>query len=259
MVDVAERDAGAGAELWPTPLNDWEPRHLSYSSVSKFVECPFAWYSQYVKGKKFKSNRGMVVGSVFGRAIEDAHNGKQPNVRQIHDALPTWDKRETKPEDVEKIERLYSLYAPDGAPPYEGTPEWKFSVYLPGCGPDGGPVPYKVMGYLDLKRPRAVSEFKTSAWVDHPEWGWSQKKIDESDQAAIYFYAFLLAEGFEPEEVRFHILDTKNISYRELVTYPTMERVLKFRDKAQALCEAIEAEAFGVCLCNKCTVPNRGN
>lgn len=241
-----------------TPLNGWRPRHLSYSSVSKFGECPYAWYQQYVKGRKFKSNKGMVVGSLFGKVIEDAHNGKEiadDAAKKIHATLPYFDKQQVNDDDVAKVQRLYGLYAPDGKPPYEGTPEWKFLIHLPECGWNEGPVPYQVLGYLDLKCPRSVVEFKTSAWVDHPEWGWSQKKVDESDQAAIYYYAFLLSEGFEPEEVRFCVLGTKDMSYRELVTHPTMERVMAFRDKAERLSRAIEDEAFGVCTCGKCALP----
>lgn len=241
---------GESRQVSETPVGNWRPRHLSYSAVSKFTECPRDYYLSYVKGKRSPSNKGMLMGTLFGKMIEDLHNGKTPTMEELsrhHKALPFFDREKVAESDLTTVWKLLDLYAPDLVAPYQGTPEWKFMVYLP----DREAVPYQIMGYLDLKLARSVGEFKTSAWVTHPEWGWNQDKVDDSDQASLYWYAFKEAEGFEPEEVRYHILGTKPpLCYFDLVTYPNMDRLLRFQDRAASLCRAIENEEFP-CECGK--------
>jgi hypothetical protein len=195
----------------------------------------------------------MLVGSLFGKMIEEAHAGRAADwsrLKRFHGSLPFADRAKVAEADLKTVWDLFNLYAPEGVPPYKGTPEKKIVVSLP----DRTAVPYQILGYMDLERPddNAISEFKTSAWINHPEWGWNQEKVDNSDQAAVYWYAYGLEYDREPDEVRFHILGTKApLSYFELVTKPTMERLLKFQDKAAALCRAIEEERFEE-TCGKC-------
>ncbi len=251
-----------------TPVGDWRPKHLSYSAVSKFTECPYDYWLSYVKGKRSPSNKGMLIGSLFGQLIEQLHNERPvsfADLERYHAKLNFYDREKVGKAELKTVWTLLGLYAEADddesivlederdlvftTPPYRGNPEHKLLVWLP----DRTVVPYQILGYMDLERPQdnAISEFKTSAWIDHPDWGWHQAKVDDSDQASVYWYAYGLEHDREPDEVRFHALGTRPpCSYRELVTKPTMERLLRFQDRAAALCEAIETETFP-CQCGK--------
>ena len=239
-----------------TPTHGWRPKRLSYSAVDRYIQCPRSYYLSYVLNKKSPSNTGQLVGTLYGRLIEDAHRGKDVDwstLKRYHAALPFFDKSKVDESKLKTVWDLFNLYTDKGKPPFAGVPEFKFELYLPECGPDFGPVRYSFLGYMDLLRERAISEHKTSAWIDHETWGWNEEKAQKSYQGALYAWAFIQTQGFEPEEVRFHILGTKPpLQYFELVAHPTMDRVLEFRDEAAKLVAAIENEDFAECLCNKC-------
>lgn len=248
-----------------TPLNGWRPKHLSHSSIDKFVRCPRNWYDSYAKRTPFVANRAMLIGSLFGKMIEDAHGGYGTFIDTEHDMdyaparlklhygnLRSNEREQLNDEDIRIIERLFDMYRSREGGPHVGTPEYEFKVYLP----DRKAVPYPIKGYMDLRsndEPH-IWEFKTGKWATHPQWGYSQQRADSMAQCAIYWYADkVLNDRDSVVDVVALSYSDRGISMIEKSTHPNMTRVEEVQAEAAKLCAAIEAEEFP-CLCAKCKV-----
>jgi hypothetical protein len=246
--------------LSDTPLNGWEPKHLSHSAIDKYVRCPYSYWLSYVKRSPFVATRPMLIGTLFGKMIEDLHNGGiaptmddlgVQTIAQTHYMNLRDDERPQLDEaDLKIVYRLFDMYRSRDGGPYVGTPEYEFKVYLP----DRAAVPYPIRGFMDLRvddAPRII-EFKTGRWSTHHEWGYTQSRVDSMAQATIYWYADKLLNGRDSLVTVVALsYNDRGISMIEKSTQPDMRRLEEFQDEAAKLCAAIKAEDFP-CSCGKC-------
>lgn len=241
-----------------TPTNGWRPKHLSHSAIERWVRCPRSYYDSYVKRSPFAATKQMLIGTLFGRLIEDAHNG-HPRVEgdaallalQMHFKNLRSDEREKLDEEaLDIVFRMFDLYRSREGGVYRGDAEYEFKVYLP----DRARVPVPIKGFFDLRvtTEPLIVEAKTSRWATHPEWGWDQRRVDNSPQATLYHYAEKVLNKRECE-IRFLAMgySDRGVSMTELSTYPNDERLLAVQDDAAALWHDIESETF-ICHCGKC-------
>lgn len=243
-----------------TPLNGWRPKHLSHSSIDKFVRCPYGYWQSYVKREPFAASRPMLIGSLFGKLIEDIHNGAiaptmedlgVSTILQTHYMNLRDDEREQlSGDDLHIISRLLDMYRSREGGPYVGTPEYEFKVYLP----DRKAVPYPIKGFMDLRSDTEsrIWEFKTGKWATSPQWGYTQQRVDSMAQCAIYWYADkVLNDRDSVVDVVALSYSDRGVSMIEVSTHPNMTRVEEVQHEAAKLCAAIEAEEF-ICHCGKC-------
>jgi hypothetical protein len=204
----------------------------------------------------------MLIGTLFGKMIEDAHGGHERvegdaarDALQLHFAsLRANERALLDDEALDLVYRMFDLYRSRDGGVYRGQAEYEFYVYLPECGPNMGPVPIPIKGYMDLRveTEPLIIEAKTSKWMDHPQWGWTQHRVNTSPQAAIYWYVDHVKHQRD-SEVRYLLLGYRdnNVSMRELSTHPDMDRVIALRDEGAKLWQAIKDEQFE-CRCGKC-------
>jgi hypothetical protein len=204
----------------------------------------------------------MIIGSLFGKLIEDLHGGGiAPTMEDLgvstilhthYMNLRGDEQDQISGKDIDTILRLFDMYRTREGGPYVGTPEYKFSVYLP----DRALVPYPFVGFMDLRvdDEPVIKEFKTGKWATHHEWGYTQSRVDSMAQATIYWYADKLLNGRDSRiDVVALSYSDRGISMIEKSTQPDMQRLEEFQAEAAKLCAAIEAEEFP-CLCGKCKV-----
>lgn len=246
-----------------TPLNGWRPRHLSHSAIDKFVRCPYSYWESYVKRKPFTATRPMLIGSLFGKMIEDLHNGAiaptmedlgVSTILQTHYLNLRANERENlSDDDLVIVERLFDMYRTRDGGPYVGVPEYEFKVYLP----DRKRVPYPIKGFMDLRvdAEPVVKEFKTGKWATHHSYGYTQQRVDSMAQGAIYWYADKVVNDRDSRvDVIALSYGDRGISMIERSTQPNMQRLEEVQEEAAKLCAAIEAEEFP-CHCGKCQGP----
>lgn len=249
-----------------TPLNGWRPRHLSHSAIERFVSCPYSYWQTYVKKSPFVASRAMLIGTLFGKGIEEFHdnvsNGgiyREDDLHQVVRAyrsnLRSNERELVDDKAVDIVSRMLDLYRCRDGGPYKVEPEYEFLVYLP----DLQRVPYPIKGFMDgrSKAEPFILEAKTSGWMDHHQWGWDQRRVDSSPQAALYWW-YDYSKAQRDSEVRYLLLgySDRGVSMRELSTRPNMERVEAVQDDAAKLCQAILNEDFP-CICTKCKVGER--
>ncbi len=243
-----------------TPTNGWRPKHLSHSAIERWAECPRKYYDSYVKRSPFAASRAMLIGTLFGKLIEDVH-GRKPRVEgdeartalQLHfQNLRISERALVDDAALDIVYRMFDLYRSRDGGPYDVEPEFEFLVYLP----DRARVPYPIKGFMDgrSKDKPFILEAKTSGWMDHPKWGWTQHRVNSSPQAALYWY-YDYSQHQRDSDVQYILFGygDRGVSMRELSTRPDMGRVEEIQDEAARLCAAIEAEEFP-CLCGKCKV-----
>jgi hypothetical protein len=172
-------------------------KHLSISSIEKYLDCPMKWRASYVdKVAEEPSARTlpMLFGSAFHKGLEawgEDQQAMQTAFREKwHELVKTlpgsfWERMveagERSPAGYEQLG--YQLIREFLALPIKSKPvarEQKFVVKLPG-------VPVPLLGYIDaiveVEGKRRILDFKTTG--DR----WTQHKMDWSLQPAGYRYA----------------------------------------------------------------------
>lgn len=219
------------------------PKHLSVSAVQAYARCPLAWKRQYIDGVKQPPTPPMSFGLAFARAIEAQHRGQdaEATFAQAHAATGN-----ASP-GAEHGLRLLELYRERFN--LMGTPEQKFSLYLP----DQGLVPVPILGFMDLETADEVVEFKTSR---NP---WSQSRADAEYQSAVYGWAFQRRHHRRPLSVRYLIFSTRSVDVQEIKTYPTGSDLRLFELAAIVTWRGIRSGVFPGCgRCPVC-VPERAD
>ncbi len=149
---------------------------------------------------------------------------------------------------------MFELYHSRDGGPYRGQAEYEFLAYLPGCGPQEGPVPVPLKGFMDLRveTEPLIIEAKTSGWMHSARWGWDQRRVDSSPQAAIYHYVDKVLHDRD-SEVRYLLMGygDQGVTMKELSTHPTPDRIEKVVEDGGNLWQALKDEQFE-CHCGKC-------
>jgi len=169
--------------------------HLSYSSISMYLDCPEKWRRKYLAGEKTKSGTALAFGSAFHGTVE--HLVTHPEAQA--DSLPTWTEQfekaftqdtylelgETREEffnegirmlgneaiqqQIRKIQPRHDIAGP--------MIERKIELRVPG-------VEIPIIGYIDVVlQDGTPADFKTSAK------SWSENQASASLQTLFYLAA----------------------------------------------------------------------
>ncbi len=168
--------------------------HLSYSSITMYLDCPEAWRRKYIAGEPTRKTSSLAFGSAFHGTIEHAVMGK--------DLLSTWGEEFHKAfenvalEEDETLEQHFNegirllTHANIQNVIRSITPrssediERKVELRVPG-------VPIPVIGYIDIILADGTpADFKTSAK------SWTQDQANNSLQT-LFYLAALNQSGFE--------------------------------------------------------------
>lgn len=162
--------------------------HLSYSSISMYLDCPEAWRRKYIAGEPTRKTGALAFGSAIHNTIE--------RIVQGGDVLGTWkeefeksytedvifdegDTREANYNegvrlltntDIQNVIRSIVPYSPEHI-------EYKVELRVPG-------VPIPIIGYIDIILTDGTpADFKTSAR------SWTQDQANNSLQTLFYLAA----------------------------------------------------------------------
>lgn len=170
-----------------------ELTHLSYSSISSYLDCPEYWRRKYIAKEPTASSPALVFGSAFHGTLEQAVLGKTPEILSIWGE--EWEKA------LEKQEVFWGTDTPeeifnDGVRMFTNADllaevakikpgideqgpkiERKVELRVPG-------VPIPIIGYIDIILANGTpADFKTSSR------SWSDDKAQDSLQSLFYLAA----------------------------------------------------------------------
>lgn len=175
--------------------------HLSYSSISLFLDCPEAWRRKYIAQEKTKSNTALAFGSAFHGTVERIiQSNAQANWQGIW--REEFKKSFTDDITLEQNETLEQHYN-EGIrmlnnkeiqntiaqirPRHDESGamiERMVELHVPN-------VPIPIIGYIDIiLEDGTLGDFKTS------ERSWTQEKASSSLQP-LFYLAALNQKGFE--------------------------------------------------------------
>jgi hypothetical protein len=207
------------------------PKYLSVSSVQLYARCPAQWYRRYVEKVADVKTPPMAFGSAFALALEAHHRGQDGDTvfarEHAEQGMPM--------PGAEHGLRLLGLYRERFN--FTGTPEQKFSLYLP----DRRHVPVPILGFMDLETDEEVIEFKTAR---RP---WTQARADAEFQSAVYGWAFRQRRRRPVSCVRYLVFSTRTVDVQEIVTVPTVSDLRLFELAAGVMWRGINMGIFEGC------------
>ena len=210
-------------------MTAYRPRYLSHSAIDLYATCPAAYARRYVQRIADPPTPAMAFGRCFAIALEALHRGQDGEVAWVQAYVAAQQAGALPPgsPSVQHGLALLDLYRQRGIG--QGTPEWRFELYLP----NREAVPVPIVGYLDLATPTEIWEFKSSAAR------WDQGRVDGSQQAAVYRWAYQQLQGRKPDCVRFLVFSTRTVALQELCTYPAGPELQLFELRAAAVWRGI--------------------
>jgi len=223
--------------------------HLSYSSISMFLDCPESWRRKYIAKEPTKSSPALVLGSAFHGTLEEMLTNPGVDVQAAYKSQ--W-KQAVERQDVfwdeESPEQTYNdglrLFSHKGVlgeiskikPDKDDKGlkiERKVELSVPG-------VPVPIIGFIDcILEDGSPADFKTSAR------SWSSDKASYSLQALFYIAA--LNQMGEKVTWRFqHIVfvKTKEPKVQFLNSLHTAGELFFLFNVISSVWGAIEAGAF---------------
>jgi len=218
-----------------------EPLHLSYSQISGYEECPYAYKLGYVlripgRPKPYFSF-GNSVHLSLNRFYEQVKEGKTPSLEELK---AVYDENWQREGYVLKAQE--DAYRNDGASALEAVYrrqlaapvvplhlEWRFTL------PIGG---HFVVGFVDRIDPTGdgrcrVIDYKTGK----PK---NQKDVDSDLQLTLYALAVKECLGLVPESLCLHFLSSDEI----LSTTRSDEQLEMVKDQVLSVADAITARRF---------------
>lgn len=171
--------------------------HLSYSSISLYLDCPEAWRRKYIAQEPTKKTASLAFGSAFHKTIEDAIMNTQydwANIWSKHFESEftsdiQLDEGETREQHYNEGIRLLTHPDINGCvrniqPLNIETIEKYVELHVPG-------VPIPIIGYIDIILDDGTpADFKTSAR------SWTQDQANSSLQT-LFYLAALNQAGFD--------------------------------------------------------------
>lgn len=170
--------------------------HLSYSSISLYLDCPEAWRRKYIAQEPTKKTSALAFGSAFHGTIERMIQSTQYDWASIWSEEfgkafqdITWESGETPEQHYNEGVRLLSHEDVKTAiqsiqPKSSDHIEKKVELRVPG-------VPVPVIGYIDIILADGTpADFKTSAR------SWTQDQSNNSLQT-LFYLAAMNQMGFE--------------------------------------------------------------
>lgn len=226
-----------------------ELQHLSYSSITMFLDCPEAWYRKYIAKESTFSTPNLVFGSAFHGTIEDHIGGKG-------DLVSLWSQNWEKHAHGENIQwgldtpeqhfnegiRMFgnqgivdSIKSIKPAIDNDGPKiERKVELKVPG-------VPIPVIGYIDCILANGMpADFKTS------KASWSDAKASDSLQS-LFYLAALNQSGDNSHNwafTHFVFVKTKEPKFQRLEHHHKPSELFFLFEIISRVWKAIEKEDF---------------
>jgi len=164
-------------------MENRHPKHLSYSSLSKFETCPRCWWLGYVKNIWPPKNENLIFG------------------KKIHEATYKFIKTGEQPLDTIQYTSTFKKLYPN--PTFVAIEQEFLVPFINPLTKEELPVPIK--GYID--------------WVDESGWlhdiktssrPYARNRVDDDKQLTLYAYAYRRLFGKEERGVRFDVF-VKNV------------------------------------------------
>lgn len=208
--------------------------HLSYSSVSKYLQCPKRWHFDYViVPEKKKEGLALGLGSVYHSAIEGLYTtGDFDNGKKLIVDFASQNGRFAQKE-IEKIGVCFENYYRQIYPQYASRVErieMKDKVEIGGVGV---PLEYRI----DLVTTDGVL-------VDHKTVGRMKPNISYSLQFDLYAYAYYRNYGTLPKRVEYHYAYKTTGGVESEGKSVKMAEVLKAVSCVQGVARGIKEDMF---------------
>lgn len=220
--------------------------HLSYSSISGYLQCARHWRYRYIERQPSPSSDALLFGSAWHKMIAlvasgQGHLGKSTmgSLNAWHTVMTTMAELQDNPSAGEiqtTGERLLSVPEVRGAIQNLAAfhLEYEIELHVPGL-----PVP--VTGFIDMIDTAGLAyDFKTAGKK------WTQAQADSSLQPTVYLAA-LQQSGLVscPAPFRYMIFTkTKSPDVQVIDTVRTAADVLAFYELAREVWRAIEAGVY---------------
>jgi len=231
-----------------------EIEHLSYSSVSLYLECARKWRFRYRDNIKAPSNPSLIFGSVFHATIARIHaaekEGRIPDPARIWEL--TW-LEEIACQEVDWGGELAESLCNEGmrlvshaviqearkglAPASDAfgpIVERRFSIRVPG-------VPVPVIGFIDvITRDGVITDMKTAGRA------WTQSQAEQESQPLVYLAAAnQLRLPHEPGKFRHVVfIKTREPKVQAFTTEHSAGEVLWIFEVIRDVWRSIEAGLF---------------
>jgi RecB family exonuclease len=252
-----------------------QPKHLSYSSISTYLQCPAKWKFRYIDKVPAPSNANLVFGSAWHKTLEEYIAGERWGSARLEEIYHKrwdaqmekegddviWDKtspEETKAQGESWIaneltididgEKSTGTLAPflDTIKPQkrqnaaEGENPFFIEefvrLFVPG-------VPVPIIGYIDVITDDGIpTDFKTSGK------SWNQKRAAEEMQPLFYLAALSQAKIRVPNRMFRHIVFVKgkNPKIQSITVGHNMAKLLWLYRIIEGVWEATDKGAFPV-------------
>lgn len=159
-------------------MTGFTPRHLSASSVTKYLRCPAEWFFSYVKKIPQPENAPMLFGKAMHTAVQAFHEGRDAQAvfarawlyerqRMTELGIPY------TPVYAELGPTLLALYEDDPLP--DGTCEVSARLNVPGIA-----VPIRLVLDLVYDEGRCIGELKTAGVP------WEEGRAETEFQGQLY-------------------------------------------------------------------------
>lgn len=216
--------------------------HLSYSSISGYLQCSKHWKYRYIDKVPTESGDALLFGSAWHKMIGLVANGghlTQMSPNAWHKALMEID-YELPAQDGMEIQKLGErmLAVPEITTMIQGLQpreiEYKFEVHVPG-------VPVPLIGFIDMiTQDGHIIDFKTSSRK------WTQERADMDLQPTFYLAALNKLGLVElPATFRYMIFTkTKNPEVQIIDTTRTAADVLALYALVKEVWDAIEMGVY---------------
>lgn len=182
--------------------------HLSYSSISTFLNCPKQWYMNYVLGQRSEPTITLAFGTAMHTAVQTAVRQREKARAAIFDETFDALTGEYCAADIVKHKKIARVLL--GADSTKEMVNWlrsqtedgfdiekELRFYVPG-------VPVPILGYIDILLGNGVPvDIKTSAW------DWQDDRVVGDLQAKMYVYG-LNALGISNTTDFIHAIMVKN-------------------------------------------------
>jgi hypothetical protein len=221
-------------------------KHLSVSAIQDYLTCPLLWHGRRVARWPQEPSAPMQIGIAIHEALSAHHRGEDAEVALVK----RWGATVTHPRGAGQIEPALAAvraYCAVSGIATSDKPDWRFTLRLPGLD-----VP--VIGFLDVLRPGAILEFKTTARPG----SWNQDRVDTEFQATVYAMAFRDQNKAINPTITYTILGVgPEPTIQTYVTGRTDGDMLKARMLIRGVYEAMTSEKLEArCDPSRCQFPD---
>jgi len=210
-------------------------KHLSYSSISRYLKCGKQWKFRYIDELEEESSEALQFGSAWHDMIRMYHADTQYSVGHCWDMA--YEKMQLPDELIHLGQKMLTsekiTQTIQGLNPNLETLEMKTELHIPG-------VSVPVVGFIDMIDGGVPTDIKTASRK------WTQEQADTDLQATFYLAALEQAGMIKlPAKFRFVVFTkTKNPDVQILETTRTHKDIFTLYGLVNEVWGAIQREVF---------------